>query len=828
MSQPNIPPNSKTGVLFQDIKLYIEGVQVPYLAISISSSLGTVPQAFISVPPQVGLMEISRFYNPKVHVFFTDPVDGEDKVLFNGIVTSCNMSKSADGQAAITFNCAHKYQFLSDLLVDYSGWTADTTNYNANDATTKSTAPNSDYGIALALTGIFRDAKQTEGKLEVTQANVIADRTNKTSNASPAVLPANLANFQNRFVGMPGVLLNMWNQLKQGAFWTPEVNEVMIKMYVPLVEDGLQFFKRMSGHFYIENKIEADRVDPCVDKPGSSMADKPRVVPPCMKVFLRSSVQADIGVKLVKSVLEFSGELTDLLGVYNKFLHSIDYEMVFLNSPAEVLQNPDIDAAGYLVSKSKATYAADVIVKPQMPFYFAPRCNVLYPNMIRNVSVTQDDYGVPTRITLRNDEIVESAGRISTYYRGPASIREAIASFSGFTKKGPVDTSTGTEIRAGTRQAVDTTTFTSISPADVPNQNLQSTLGPSHGKVGKFEQGRGLKSERMIMPNWLKYYSHSQFKDKEGNTGWPDASDVFNYEAIKLLNAGWEKRYGVSNVALNPWQPASGLKAYQRLLISSVDYYYAMTMARSRSGTAETIFNPYIVVGYPMDILDSTPNHPSFHAYCTSVTHTITASSISTSVGFASAMTYTELANYYLPSIHPWLQYVLGLAESQSIVNYVTNPEVVVFNPTTDGSLIVTPDAKGVANLLYYTTLGVAAVSPIELYDFDTGTVLPVTARGPGLIPGSSDSVKGLNGGEVNPMLTGEGNLTLTYRPIETLELVKSRWAINFIDLTPGNYNTNVIRIRNEVLTDKAALEPGQSQWLKYEPAFEEAPEDSE
>jgi hypothetical protein len=56
---------------------------------------------------------------------------------------------------------------------------------------------------------------------------------------------------------------------------------------------------------------------------------------------------------------------------------------------------------------------------------------------------------------------------------------------------------------------------------------------------------------------------------------------------------------------------------------------------------------------------------------------------------------------------------------------------------------------------------------------------------------------------------------------------VKTRWNINFIDLTPGNYNTNVIRIKNEVLTEKTALEPGQSQWLKYDPMFEEAPEDS-
>jgi hypothetical protein len=119
---------------------------------------------------------------------------------------------------------------------------------------------------------------------------------------------------------MPGILVNMWNQLKKFAYTQPEENELMIKMYIPLIEDGLQFFKRLGGHLYIEEKIEQDRIDPCPDVPNAEAHNKPRVVSPNLRVFLRSSIQADLGVELISSILQFSGELADLLSIYIKFL----------------------------------------------------------------------------------------------------------------------------------------------------------------------------------------------------------------------------------------------------------------------------------------------------------------------------------------------------------------------------------------------------------------------------------------------------------------------------------------------------------------------------
>jgi hypothetical protein len=835
MSQSSIPPISRTDTEYQEVKLFIEGVQVPFTSITVTSTLGELPTATVAVPPQVGLMEITRFYNPKVHIFFTDPIDGEEKVLFSGVVTSPQFSKAQDG-SNISFNCVHRYVFMSQILVDYSGWAKELVDSNAsNEQAVKSPAPNSLYGVGLAMTGILRDKTLHGDKKEINEENVQDDVKTGKDTTSPAILPDKFSDYDARLIGMPGVLLNFWLQLKKFALKQSHFNEIMLKMYVPLLEDGLQFFNRVTGHFFLEDKIEEDRVDPCLDKPSSDASNKPRLVPPSLRTFLRSSVQTDMGVQMTYTQLEFSGELADIMSIFRKFMESMDYEMLYLSSPAEVMLDPTVDDKGSFVAPEEGTHAVDVVVKPQLPFYFSPLCNVLYPNMIRSVNVSQDDWNIPTRITLRNQEVVRENQNVDTYYRAPASIREAIAGAAGLDKKQVVDdTKPSTDpktTKPGTREEVVNPTKNETTTVEVPHMKLSDTFGPSRSKVGKYEQGRGLKAEKMLMPKWLSYYSASQFKDDKGADGWPDPSiDPESYAAVKQLYTAWTDRYGVENNGLNPWNKDSGIKSYQRLLVASADYQYAMSIARSRSGTASTIFNPYIVPGYPMDILDSTPNHPSFHAYCLSVTHTITSNSIETSVAFGSAMTYTEIANYYMPAVHPWLQNVLGLAKTQSLTNLSTGDVIDVPLQGEAGETTVTiPSSKLIADKFYLGTLGVGSAAPTELYDYNTGIVYPVIRKGYGLLTGTSeDSSFGPNKGELNPMLSGTGNLSLVQRPIESRDNVEERWDIKFIDITPGNYNTQVIAINNEKLAQRDALEPGQSQWLDYTPMFEDPTQDAD
>lgn len=813
-----LPDNSQTDVQYQEIKLFIEGVQVPFMNISITSSLGQMPEAQLAIPPEVGLMEITRFYNPKVHVFFVDPIDGEEKVLFSGLATSSSMNRSADGSSAITLRCCHKNHLMTDMLLDYSDWAKDPQNSRlGNEAALKADMLSSVFSVGTAMTGIFMDDANIKGKKEVTFDNV----QNDYINVSPAVLPSFLSNFKNRIIGMPSVLVNLWNQIKRGAYVLKDENDIMKDLYIPLTEQGLQFFQRMAGHYFVESKIDDDRINPCTNANTQGTADKPRLVCPSSRIFLRSAAQTSVIEQLVFSMIQNSGELVDIMTVFNQYLKSLDYEFVFLNAPAEVYKEPQLDEQGNFTGESKGTYAVDTIVKPQLPFYFSPACNVLYPSMIRNLSVDQDDYNIPTRITLK-DRIASVGNNLTdTFYRGPASIREAIASWQGTTVKTVAAGESTTTIQDSTRNTVNTGQADGTQAATY-NGTLKSTLNSSHGKVGKYERGRGVRMEKVDMPPWLKFFSRTQ---EQAGAGQQDTVNQKDVDAINSLKLGWIRRYGYGSGNLNPWDDASGLLAHERLLVLAADYHYSMTVARARAGQVETIFNPYIVTGYPMDILDSTPNHPSFHAYCTSITHNISASSISTTIGFVSAMTYTELANYYSLPVHPWLLYTLGLAESQSIVDY--KPGATPSDPSTTEDFgnedPSNPTAAEIANRFYKTTLGVGAASPTMVYDFDKGQVKPLDRGNPisyGLKPGSDKSITGRNRGELNPNLSGIGNLSLAYRNIESRDKVEERWNVKFIDLSPGYYNKNAIKINSSVLADKDKLELGESIWLDYSSDF--------
>ena len=52
-----------TDILYQEFRLYIEGVQVPFASINISTGLGILPTAAITVPITLGITDISRNYS---------------------------------------------------------------------------------------------------------------------------------------------------------------------------------------------------------------------------------------------------------------------------------------------------------------------------------------------------------------------------------------------------------------------------------------------------------------------------------------------------------------------------------------------------------------------------------------------------------------------------------------------------------------------------------------------------------------------------------------------------------------------------------------------
>lgn len=800
---------NNTDALIPDFKLYIEGVQVPFESISVSQTYNGKPVADIQIPPQSGLMDILRGYEPKVHIFFKDDNYGGYRLLFWGIVKSSVYSRSrSQGSTFITFNCEHKNTVMDAITLDFTGWASPTTRSvtdpNSENAALKPAAFNSTQMIVDALAGVNGLAYNFDRIIET---------NNRVSDARVDLLDSSLVLIEKRFEGMPGVIINLWNQAKKTAYRQKTNNPTMVKMNIPLIEEGIGFFKRMSGHPTLETKIQNSKEPYC-----NRASDKETkvMVPPYFRSSMISAVQAETTLQAISSQIGFSGELTTLENLIRTFMYdSCKYDILTLASPAEINANPavyidKVEEDG--VQKS----TVETIVKPQMPCYFSPTCNVLLPRMYSSIVIQQMESAVPTRLTAEHDAMPVATGpdSLKTSFKAPASFREAVA-YNAYL----------------------------VNPDNLGILDIKSTLGNSFHIPAKYEQGSGIRHQKIALPYWLAILATDKSAkgralndEKKPKKGTPE------YDEMILMSAEWKKRYGVDEFEegssivlkpnilkhnLNPYDPVNPtIQPHERIMISTLDYEHTLRTSSSKNGNIEALFNPYVIPGYPIDIIDDSPNHPSFHAFCVSVTHTITARSVSTNISVTNAVTYAELSNYYIPPVSPYLQTALNMVNGEidtSIRDAKPDGDTSCVK-STNSTLLQNPKAKAVADSFYREVLGVGAAAPDDLIHFATNRSMPVKRQAgilvPMAIPGqeSPPEVKKNDTGYKQEIdyFSSVGNLRLVSRPIESRESIAEKFKYKFIDIKPTLYNQSFVNYLNPKLASNYFLEPGASLFLDY------------
>jgi hypothetical protein len=803
--QPAIPAGlNNTDVIAPDVKLYIEGVQVPFEAISVNQTYNSLPSADISIPPESGLLDIVRGYEPKVHIFYRDDNYGGFRLLFWGHIKSNTYSRSRNsGSTSISFHCEHKNSVLNQLTLDYSGWGNSniSTNDNPNQAI-KTAALNSPSMVVTAMAGISGVAVGAE---------ILGPGNVKIKDAPVDKIDPSLAKNLVRLEGMPGTVLSLWNQIKKEAYVNPKVNLGLSTMYIPLFEEGISYFKRMSGHPLLEASLQGSKEDYC------HQAGQPHVkviIPPCFRSPMISAIQRELAVKNLASMVGFSGEMTSFGELIGNMMSYCKYDINTLASPAEISVDNDKYIESLNVQGVEKT-TIETILKPQIPFYYAPTCNVLLPRMYSSIVVNQSESMTPTRVVALHDSTPSSSGgsNLQSTFLAPHSVREALAH-----------------------------NVLLNGAANVTDLNLNSTLGYSFHIPGKYELGNGIRPTRVNLPWWLVLLnSDKESQGTEGNAEEVPTLGTTNYKNMMVLTAEWRNRYSMKITEnddqfkilydptknnLNQNDPLNPIKPYQRILFSTVDYEFSEKVATSRSGTVEALFNPYIIPGYPMDVIDESPNHPSFHGYCTSVSHSITARSISTMVSMVAVTTYAELSNYYTPPVAPFLQTALNminadidLAAFQSSAQGDTTP---IKSPVS--TLIQNPIAKATADSFYRQVLGVGAASPDDLIHFTTGRAYPLDRRAGVLVPrviSASSSQPNLHtkthdARQKDDYYSAVGNLRLVSRPIESRESIASKFDYKFIDITRDMYNNSFLNYVNPILANNLLLEPGASLFLDY------------
>lgn len=803
---------NNTDLIYQDVKLFIEGVQVPFEAISISQGIGTLPTASVQIPPSPGLLDIARYYQPKVHIFYADAAYGGERLLFWGHIVVANYSKSrTQGMASISFHCEHKNSLLQTVTLEFAGYASNATtnlnDQNPDQATAKVNNLNSTLAVINALQGLTGVQSNADDLLDPSNKSV--------AKADVTKLAQRFINFENRLIGMPSAIMNFWNQLKKECYQNTVLNTIMADMYIPLVEEGLAFFDRLAGHYVIETLIDTTKEDYCPGGVTPASTAKPVMIPPAYRLNSLSAIKSSLSVSTVTNMLGFSGEMTNFLQMFSDFYTAVEYEILTLASPSEIPVDPtktfNPDDISTLTTTNKM--AVETIIKPQVPFYYSPMCNVLFPKMYHTVNISQDESQIPSRLTAFSDIIPGSQGLIGSQYHAPNSVREAIAYGAAMANKAGIT-------------------------INLP-VNLQGTTGQSFNVPGKYETGRGVRHKRITLPNWLAQLVKGKVQDNgnPNNESWPDKSEP-DYQALCDLHAAWVDRYGydrnvyddgsveyVRNTdkdVLDPYSQKASIQPFQRLLVAAADFEYTKAVVGSRSGNVEGLFNPYIVPGYPMEVLDDSPNSPCFHAMCSSVTHQFTSRSIGTSIGMIAVCSYTEMVNYYMQPIHPWLQTALNIVNTAAGQSGKTSVDGDGYgNPpddlTINSTLLFNDVAKATADTFYLSTLGVNAVAIDDLYDFEYGQVIP-QARTNGLFVESNDTPRhAANGGDSNDYNTGVGNLRLVKRPIEGRKSIEAKFGLTFIDLNTTNYNNSSVQYQNPNLDDSEMLEPGASLFLDYQ-----------
>jgi hypothetical protein len=795
------PVNNTTDVQIQIPYVYIEGIQVPCISLSVTQTYGALPTATVDIPPESGLLDITRGYQPKVHIFYDDPVLGSKRLLFWGVIESCTYARDrASGDCYVSYSCVHKNVSLKMALLDYSGWLGDTsTEVRDSEGAVRAGAFNSMESTVEALVGINKAGSAAD---DIVPGPGVISKESST-------LDSGLVKAFDRLVGVPGCAINLWNQYKKYAYNDAGMNINVSHMIAPLVDESLAFFKRMSGHRNLEKSVQDGKESFCVD--NNTGGAKVGVIPPAFQNPLLSATKSTMAATAIRSGVNFSGEYSDFISLLMTFLESIYYDLITLASPAEVSVSPEASAMiADFESGEFERIAVETIIKPQLPFYFSPVCNVLLPRMYSSINVMQQESAMPTRLLAYHSS--DNTEKNLLIMRAPATVREA--------------TAYGALLR-------------STSQTVAPLLNLSDTFGVSYNVPGKYEQGTGIKPTKTALPWWLAtmyngQLSKGQSSEQIGAKGSPA------YQEAVLLAADWEDRYAKNlpqepipgqdrrpinqaKKTLNPFNVENPtVTAFQRALLVALDYEYSRAYGSARQGTVEGVFNPYIIPGSPMDVIDDSPNHPCFHGMCTSVTHTFSPNGCATTIGMSAVTTFNELSNYYTPPVHPSIQTTL------SVINGVppaSDPGGIGNSSGwTDlrSTLLQNPVAKEAADVFYKSVLGVGAAAPDELFDFKSGRVNGLQRASGVLFPLGVEqatkkaSVRASNGGELNDYLTSVGNLRLVHRRVETKDAIEAKFDYTFIDLTEENYNEAVVKYLPPLQASGMLLEPGASMFLDY------------
>lgn len=107
---------ASNNAIYQDFKLYIEGEECPFESASISYGVGAIPEMVVQLVPFQALRNLGE--RTRVHLYFADPVDQQQRLLFDGEISGVGYTKNPSSQV-LTYTCSHVSRYLDEILVSF-------------------------------------------------------------------------------------------------------------------------------------------------------------------------------------------------------------------------------------------------------------------------------------------------------------------------------------------------------------------------------------------------------------------------------------------------------------------------------------------------------------------------------------------------------------------------------------------------------------------------------------------------------------------------------------------------------------------------------------
>lgn len=107
---------TSNNAIYQDFKLYIEGEECPFQSASISYGVGIIPEMVVQLAPFQILRNLGE--RTRVHLYFVDPVDQQQRLLFDGEISGVGYTKDPSSQV-LTYTCSHVSRYLDEILVSF-------------------------------------------------------------------------------------------------------------------------------------------------------------------------------------------------------------------------------------------------------------------------------------------------------------------------------------------------------------------------------------------------------------------------------------------------------------------------------------------------------------------------------------------------------------------------------------------------------------------------------------------------------------------------------------------------------------------------------------